>query len=62
MKQVKTMKVINEPANHKITEDVEYSNASMVKKAIEEENDMSFVAKCKALEEEAYFCFVLGYN
>ena len=51
------MTVINDTSNHDINEEVEYSNVSIAKKMIAEKSGMS-----NELEEEAYLCFVLGYN
>jgi hypothetical protein len=56
------MTVIHEQTSHNINADIRNSDTLMMQKNIIEEEDMSCRAKCKDLNDEDSFCFVLGYN
>ena len=60
------MKIVNEPSNHNINDDVEYSATPMVKISIPDKDPKRLMTKTKSktkeLEEETYCCFVRGYN
>ena len=56
------MTVIDVPTSHNINQEVGYSDSLMMEKTIIEENNISFRAKGKDLDDEDSLCFVLGYN
>jgi hypothetical protein len=62
MKRTNNVTVIKETLNYINDEKAECSNTFIREKAITKEDDMSCRFSCKELEEEASFCFVLGYN
>ena len=56
------MTVINEPTSNKINNKDWYSDMLIIQKIITEEKNMGFRDYYKELDDEDYFCFVLGYN
>jgi len=56
------MAVINERTSHNLNAEVGSSGTLMMQKNVIEEKDISFRAECKELDDEDFFCFVLGYN
>jgi len=56
------MTVLNEPSDYNINDEVAGSEISISEKPITKENDISLFAKYNAIEDEALYCFVLGYN
>lgn len=56
------MTVYNKPQNNNINDEVVGSATSVMEKTIIKENDISLSTKRIEIEDEALFCFVLGYN
>ena len=56
------MTVFNAPTSYNNHTEFGNSDTLMMEKIIIEENNMSFRAKGKELDDEDSLCFVLGYN